>query len=72
MLISGSGRSHGESRLGLKSGFRHGICWGLTSREGGGEDPESGPLGGVAAVGRGVCTGWVSAPSLISTGEFWH
>ena len=33
-------------RLGLKPGFRHGTCWGLTSLEGGGEVPGAGPFGG--------------------------
>jgi len=56
MLISGSGSSHGDQRLRFKSGFRHGICWGLTSREGGGEVLESGPSGEGGPLSFGVLT----------------
>jgi hypothetical protein len=72
MLISGSGSSHGDPGLRFKSGFRHGICWGLTSREGEGEVPESGPSGGGrAAVVWGAYAGRVSALSLARRGKVW-
>ncbi len=40
--------------FGFKLGVRHGICLGLTSREGGGEALDPGLLGGGTLVLRGV------------------